>query len=197
MVRLRQFNAGFKSPMTEKELQQTVCTAQRKAGYQYSNEKLIALLGITEEEQSVIGLFAVPQHRPNATRDEVRKALREGRDSKIVELHESGISQSEIARQLKINRKTVARVLKDFRASNEVEQTEETIDQGGNVSNFGSINDCLIGEEGLVWEEEEEVYIQEGQSDYISRTEVPDNMPSSMQKKWNRSILVLPRPGPS
>ena len=145
MVRLRQFNAGFKSPMTEKELQQTVCTAQRKAGYQYSNEKLIALLGITEEEQSVIGLFAVPQHkafiRPNATRDEVRKARREGRDSKIVELHESGISQSEIARQLKINRKTVARVLKDFRASNEVEQTEETIDQGGNVSNFGSITE--------------------------------------------------------
>lgn len=202
MARLRQFNAGFKKPMTEKELQRAVCTAQKKDGYQYSNEKLIALLEITEEEQAVIGLFAMPQHKafakPNATRDEVRRARREGRDAKIIQLHEAGVSQSEIARQLEINRKTVARVLKNY-LTMDVPPTEEiSVEAEENLSQNGSINDCLLGEAWITWDEEEEyVSVQGGQYNPAVNNTVPERLTAPSRKERNRGILVLPRPGPS
>lgn len=148
MERLRAYNSGFKQPMTDAELEHTICTAVRKGGYQYSNAKLIELLKITEEEQDAIGLhpftgrYKPYSHaKPNATRDAVRKARREGRDGKILELYQDGTSQAEIARQLGISRNTVARVLK---AQKDLEIEKE------NLRNFGSIYDCLIVPEDCV-----------------------------------------------
>lgn len=142
MERLRAYNSGFKQPMTDAELKHTVCSAMRKGGYKYTNAKLIELLDITEDEQDAIGLhpftgrYKPYSHaKPNATRDAVRKARRDGRDSKILELHQGGISQAEIARQLGISRNTVARVL---RVQKDLEIARD------NLLNFGSIYDCLI-----------------------------------------------------
>ena len=147
MARLRAYNSGFKQPMTEAELQHTVCSAARKSGYKYTNARLIEFLEITPEEQDAIGLHPFTgvykpwsHGKPNATRDSVRKAVRDDRDAKIIAMHREGISQAETARQLGISRNTVARVLRDWTAQQDFEIAQK------NLLNSGSIYDCLLDE---------------------------------------------------
>lgn len=114
MARLRAFNDGFKKPMTNRELDNCVSSAEEKEGYKYTNTKLIELLEITPDEQQAIGLFPYARKRrskPNASRDAAREALREDRDAKILELVSKGVSQAETARILGIGKNTVYRVL--------------------------------------------------------------------------------------
>lgn len=205
MTYLHQFNAGFKEPMTEKELQNTLCSAQQKGGYKYSNKKLIELLEITEEEQAIIGLFPMPTHKafakPNATRDEVRRIRREGRDAKILDLFETGMSKSEIARQLEINRKTVATVLKKHTEEETVPSDDQPVEQGENLSKNGSFNDnCFIEgdpEGWFAWDEgPEEVSIPHGQYTLSLDYSTPRSLAINQSKVDVGDILVLPRPGP-
>ncbi len=149
MARLRAYNSGFKKPMSEAELEHTICSAARKGGYKYSNAKLIEFLEITPEEQDAIGLHPFTgrykpwsHSKPNAARDAVRKALRDDRDSKVIAMHEDGISQAETARKLGISRNTVARIIKDYIAQKDLEIAQE------NLLNYGSIYDCLLGSKG-------------------------------------------------
>lgn len=141
MVYLRSYNAGFKNPMSDKELENCVSTASEIGGYKYTNAKLIELLDISEEEQQSIGLFPSPLKRfakPNASRDAARKALREDRDHKIVELIGKGTSQAETARILGIGKNTVYRVLKRLRE--ELEAISEVhIDDDSSRHHFGSL----------------------------------------------------------
>ena len=153
MMRLRAYNEGFKQPMTEKELEHTICSARDKDGYKYTNAKLIEFLEITQEEQDAIGLHPFTgQYRPwnhakpNATRDAVRKARKEDRDGKIISMHQEGISQAETARALGISRTTVARVLRDWQE--EVAQRDLEIAQD-NLFNYGAIYDCLVVRESF------------------------------------------------
>ena len=118
MIHLEAYNAGFKKPMSRRELENCVSSAKDKEGYKYTNAKLIEFLEITEEEQKAIGLLPSSEKRrskPNASRDAARKALKADRDSKILELAEKGVSQAETARILGIGKNTVNRVLKSLR----------------------------------------------------------------------------------
>ena len=149
MERLRAYNSGFKKPMTEAELNHTVCTAANKGGYKYTNAKLIELLDITPEEQDAIGLHPFTgvykpwsHAKPNATRDRVRKALRNDRDNKVISMHQEGISQAETARKLGISRNTVAKILREWTAMNDIDIAQD------NLHKFGSIYDCLLESEG-------------------------------------------------
>ena len=148
MSRLQAYNGGFKQPMTDSELEHTVCSAARKNGYKYSNAKLIELLEITTEEQDAIGLHPFTgvykpwsHAKPNATRDTVRKARKEGRDSQIIAMHREGISQAETARQLKISRNTVAKVIKEWQE--QVLEADLAVAHENLLKN-GSIYDCLL-----------------------------------------------------
>ena len=148
MHRLQAYNRGFKHPMTEAELEATVCSAARKGGYKYTNAKLIELLEVTPEEQDAIGLHPFTgvykpwnHAKPNATRDAVRKARKDGRDGQIIAMHREGISQAETARELKISRNTVAKVLKEWRE--QVQEADLAIEQE-NLLNNGAIYDCLL-----------------------------------------------------
>ena len=149
MERLRAYNSGFKQPMSDAELEHTVCSAARKGGYKYTNARLIEFLEITEEEQDAIGLHPFTgkykpwsHARPNATRDSVRKARKDGRNAQIIAMHQEGISQAETARTLGISRNTVANVIKDWTAQRDLEIAQN------NLLNYGAINDCLIVAEG-------------------------------------------------
>ena len=145
MARLNVFNMGFKEPMTDRELQNCISSAKEKEGYKYSNVRLIELLEITAEEQEAIGLFPAGSKRrskPNASRDAVRKALKEDRDNKIIELTGKGISQAETARILGISKNTVGSVLKRLRETSEPVETTPVIihtDDTSGRPNFGSI----------------------------------------------------------
>lgn len=148
MERLWAFNAGFRKPMTEQELEATICTAKRKGGYRYTNAKLIELLDITQKEQDTIGLHPFngtykpwSHAKPNATRDAVRKTRREGRDAKIIAMHQDGISQAETARQMGISRNTVAKVVKKWCAEMETEDLTTTDTE---LLKNGSTYDCLL-----------------------------------------------------
>jgi predicted DNA-binding protein (UPF0251 family) len=148
MRRLRAYNTAFKQPMTDAELESTVCSAAHKNGYKYTNAKLIEFLEITPHEQDAIGLhpftgvYKPYNHaKPNATRDSVRKSRKEGRDSQIIAMHQEGISQAETARRLDISRNTVAKVIKDWLA--QVEESVENSAEDDLLKN-GAIYDCLL-----------------------------------------------------
>ena len=148
MARLRAYNSGFKQPMTELELEHTICSAARKGGYKYTNAKLIEFLDITPEEQDAIGLHPFTgvykpwsHAKPNASRDAVRKALRSDRDSKVIAMHQEGLSQAETARKLGISRNTVAKILREWTTCNVIEIAQE------NLLKYGSMYDCLLGSE--------------------------------------------------
>ena len=117
--KLQQFNAGFKKPMEEKELEAVICSAKDKGGYRYSNKKLIEFLEITPEEQRRIGLFEpTEEFSPmvaislNPSRDAARRLQRSDRDEKILRLAKTGLKKRAIAESLGIDRETVASVLK-------------------------------------------------------------------------------------
>ena len=145
MIRLRSYNAGFINPMTEDELENCIVTAKHLNGYKYTNEKLIELLNITEEEQDSIGLYPFKgkyrpwdHSKPNASRDATRKALKDDRDAKIVAMVTSGISQAEVARQLGIGKNTVGRVMKKHKEESVTTATAEILHYE-ECHHFGSI----------------------------------------------------------
>lgn len=151
MVFLRKFNEGFKQPLTSDELDSYISSAKARGGYKYTNEGLIALLEITPSEQLAIGLFpALGKHRkwykarPNASRDEARKALKEDRNQKVISMLEEGTSQAEIARTLGIGKNTVGRIVKEYRSevSENTEITNTKDDKNGRPY-FGSIFSIL------------------------------------------------------
>lgn len=116
--KLLSFNAGFKQPMTEVELHRTIDTARRKGGYHYKNSSILSFLGVTEEEQRQIGMYApsepfspIARLSRNAARDSSRAVLKRDRNAKIQALEKQGVSRKEIARQLGITRQTVTSVL--------------------------------------------------------------------------------------
>lgn len=134
MGRLYAFNEGFKKPMRKNELLNCISSAKYKEGYRYTNTRLIELLGITPEEQEAIGLLPYIQgqrKKPNASRDEARRVLKEDRDNKILALVETGVSQAEVARRLGISKNTVGSVIKRAReeAQVDVQEVEEIIEK--------------------------------------------------------------------
>lgn len=154
MERLRSYNAGFKQPMTDKELDNCVISAKKKDGYKYTNAKLIELLNVTPEEQDAIdlhpfrGKYRPWSHtKPNASRDMARRAIREDRDYKIFTLHQKGVSQAETAKQLGVGKNTVYRVLKKLRSEIEkVDAAPEVIVPQEECHQNGSIYVLLTSE---------------------------------------------------
>lgn len=120
------FNAGFEEPMTNEEIEGSLCTARKIDGYKYTNERLIEFLSITPDEQRIlhlypfVGVYDAQKARPNSTRDTKRRVLKDERDRRILAMHEEGISQAEIARQLEIGKNTVGRVLKKHKTTEDV-----------------------------------------------------------------------------
>ncbi len=117
--KLKEFNAGFREPMTEKQLEGVICSARDKGGYRYSNRKLIEFLGLTAWEQEQIGLWEpatpyspVTHVSAHPGRRAAARLAKEDRDKKILALAKQGLKQPAIASELGITRQTVAAVLR-------------------------------------------------------------------------------------
>ena len=117
---LLKFNEGFKKPMSEWELHQTVDTSRKRGGYRYKNETIIRFLNITREEQAVIGLYPssgpytpVSRMSGHPGRRARSRTIKQDRNTKIRNLAANGMSKSRIAVELGISRNTVAAVMKE------------------------------------------------------------------------------------
>ncbi|TPR41210.1 hypothetical protein DY123_07510 [Apilactobacillus micheneri] len=89
--------------------------------YRYSNKRIIEVLNITDYEQLYLKSIISKDEkyrRKNLKRNKIRKdkslvtgakAKRENRNNQIMELHEQGMNNTQIAKQLKISRSTVKR----------------------------------------------------------------------------------------
>lgn len=117
--KLHDFNEGFKEPLTEKELENVICSARDKKGYRYSNEKMIEFLDVGKEEQRAIGLWKpVEPYNPmtrvaaHPSRRAAARTAKEDRDAKVLALAEKGCKGTAIAQEVGIDRDTVAAILK-------------------------------------------------------------------------------------
>lgn len=127
------FNSGFKDPMTEKELHQTIDTSLKKGGYKYSNEAMIEFLGITPGEQEAIGLYAPTQpYTPmtrlsnHPSRQASRRLAKAVRDDNIKELYSQGMSCVEIGERLGVTAKTAHKIsgIAEAKLKKELEMTK-------------------------------------------------------------------------
>ena len=117
--KLMDFNQGFKAPMTEHELEGVICSARDKGGYRYTNEKMIEFLEITPEEQKSIGLWIPtepfdPMTRisTHPSRKAAARTAKEDRNAKVLALANKGLKIAVIAKEIGIDRNTVADILK-------------------------------------------------------------------------------------
>lgn len=113
--KILEFNAGFKKPMTEKELHNSLDTSVKRGGYRYKNETILSFLDISASEQEQIGLYpgGAPFSRLSShpSRIAARRLAKQHRNDRIKELSESGKKNKEIAEELGISPNTVTAVL--------------------------------------------------------------------------------------
>lgn len=105
--KIQEFNAGFKNPMTEKELHNSLDTSVRKGGYRYKNETILSFLDISASEQEQIGLYPggspFPRLSSHPSRVAARRLAKQHRNDRIKELSMSGKKNKEIAEELGIS----------------------------------------------------------------------------------------------
>ena len=106
--RIAEFNQGFNRPLNEHELRRTLTTAWEKK-YHLSSERIVALLGITEEEAEKL---EIPF--PDSISPSERRQLR---NHEIVKLRNDGYKHTEIAKIVGVSEKTVQAVAKRMGAS--------------------------------------------------------------------------------
>ena len=105
-------NNRFEFPLKEREIRTYLSTSNKKR-YRLSNQKIIDLLQITSEEQTLIGFYPGGQGK-NSRRESERQAARNKkaqRNRQIIELVSKGYSQIEIAQKIGCSAATVSRFL--------------------------------------------------------------------------------------
>lgn len=117
-------NAEFKQPLPIREVERDTKSAERyykEQRYKYSNERLIEMLEITDEEQqhlkTIIGIDEKyrrnNQRRIESRRNEqgltTREQQKQDTENKIKELINKGLNMNQISKELGKNRSTISR----------------------------------------------------------------------------------------
>lgn len=109
-----EFNRSFYKPMSRREFENAISWTKQHNRNGLKRSKIIAQLGITPEEQELLGFFPTGSGR-NSSREDVRRAARDHkktRDELIVDFHGQGFDLPKIARLCGCSERTVRRVLK-------------------------------------------------------------------------------------
>lgn len=123
------FNKSFLQPLSKAELNNVISSAQKKGGYQYTNEKIIEFLHISPYESEKIGLTQGESPYLNKkSRTKLQNyTKKEQRNQKILDLFDQGQSMKHITETLNLSFPTVNKVLKDNNRKNKDERKEKII----------------------------------------------------------------------
>lgn len=124
-----QFNSKFKRPLIEKNIESKTRNVERKQ-YNFKNETIITMLNIKEHEEKELKTiiskeeYARRQREYDEKRKEERKQERRNKQgltkreqekqkkiNKVKELHNQGVKQMQIAKELGISRSVVSEIL--------------------------------------------------------------------------------------
>lgn len=122
-------NRSFQKPLEEKTVMGYLTSAIHK-NYKLSNNKIVELLGITEEEQAAIGIRATAtecKRNRNGARDEKRRNARLQRDRNVVANHLMGYTKESIAAKLVPCLNTVKKVITEYTGNEEQLFTEKEL----------------------------------------------------------------------
>lgn len=147
---VERFNNGFKSPMTKGELDSSTSSARTKGGYQYSNEKFLKFLGISEDEANCVGFMG--ENSPSKlSKKQITsfqsKNKKIERNKKVLEFFDDGLSSTEISKKMNVSMPTIAKILKDNARSKEKvndEQIQSLINQGVNFTDIAKKCGCSV-----------------------------------------------------
>jgi DNA-binding CsgD family transcriptional regulator len=119
--KLEEINDSFTSPLDYREIKNLAYEIKylNLAKYKYTSQKIINDLDITAEEQKRLKTIIGKEEkyrRNNKRRNDISKtkgakAKKAERNQRIMELHNQGLSNTQIAKELEINRRTVYTVL--------------------------------------------------------------------------------------
>lgn len=123
--RLRMFNARFKNPLAQCELDgivksvDSVTNMHGDQGYYLIGAKrLTELLSLTQDEASAIDFFQSRRTVERAMAKQQTKRKRQLRDNRIIELHNAGTTYASIAQLVECSVRTVASVVAAEREAN-------------------------------------------------------------------------------
>lgn len=146
-IKLKQFNCGFKLPMTDAELCSVVSTAKQKQGYFYSTLKIKEFLNISDTEFSLLYLTenqdgAFVSSNKKRAKAVVKKNLR---DEQILKLYDSGKTATVVSEELKISLPTVTKILSLNHRShkqNRKNQIQKYYESGKDVKEIAALCQC-------------------------------------------------------
>ena len=124
LEKVKELNLMFRQPLSDREVERDTRSAEKyyaEKKYKYSNDRLIEILDITEQEEKEFKtiISTKEKYRRNNERRTPRnengltKKQQELKDLKgqVQELKEQGLNNSEIARRLNVDRKKVSRLV--------------------------------------------------------------------------------------
>lgn len=119
---VKRMNQMFDVPMKERELLNYMSSCMHKK-YKFGNDYVIQALGITTEEQKILGICT-----SRNSKKRLRKQEKEERYQKAIELSKKGYTQQMIASETGLSQPTVSRVLKKAASTDSsVFDAEETV----------------------------------------------------------------------
>ena len=139
-------NNRFEFPLKEREIRAYLSTSNKKR-YRLSNQKIIDLLQITSEEQTLVGFYPGGQGK-NSRRESDRQAARNKkahRNRQIIELASKGYSQIEIAQKIGCSAATVSRFLAKNKKTKSLRQkVYEKAAQGKKAKDIAKELNCSL-----------------------------------------------------
>jgi len=114
MAYVRELNRKFTEPLTDKEIENCLCTAHKKKGYKFSDTTIIKYLNISPDEQKAIGILDKSAHDKNrhAARAKRNADKKADRDAVICHTYKETKSVSKAADIAGCCAATVRKVLK-------------------------------------------------------------------------------------
>lgn len=145
----KEFNSGFKVPLTDLELNTVVSSAKEIGGYQYTTKKIIEFLHITPSEAISSGLLdtSVPYLDKKSKAKLQTSTKKQQRNNEILSLYDEGISAQQVAKKLGLSLPTVTTVLTTNDRSHKKSRPEKILSlrkEGKSTAEIAKLCGCSI-----------------------------------------------------